>query len=151
MIKDTIIYTQGDYHNPTIERVIKINADNETEAFEIKRSIYEAKEQGTLDNAVIRKLASEKLIREYRRENSPSYRELKSERNGGVRKESVSDNRNVKNRRGNNSETQENRRGAVNEGNGKDVQKSENNNVHFSKARYAILQSKHKSFLNINS
>lgn len=116
--KDTIIYTDGDYNNPSVERVIKINAANETEASNIKRIIYESEENRTgksllLDSELIRDITQNGVIEVSDRGSFQSYNVLKNGSGRTVRENGLSNNRNVENRRRSNSETQENRRGSV--------------------------------------
>ena len=116
--KDTIIYTDGDYNNPSVERVIKINAANETEASNIKRIIYESEENRTgksllLDSELIRDITQNGVIEISDRGSFQPYNVLKNGSGRTVREKGLSDNQNVKNRQGSNSETQGNRRGSV--------------------------------------
>ena len=103
-VKDTIIYTDGDYESPSIGKVIKINIDNETEAREIKEAIY-GTEQNTLDNSVIENLEAEGVLKVYDRRSSPSYKELQYQGYGRLREKSISANKGRSDRRGSSQNT----------------------------------------------
>ena len=102
--KDTIIYTDGDYENPGISKVVKINIDNETEAREIKEAIY-GTEQNTLDNSVIENLEAEGVLKVYDRRSSPSYKELQYQGYGRLREKSISANKGRSDGRGGSQNT----------------------------------------------
>ncbi len=108
--KDTIIYTDGDYENPSIERVVKINATNETEASSIKREIYAAEKYSTnrptpLERTISGRAIDERSFKIYGAQDFLSFRELRNgRREGTVRQESNSGSKRIKNRGRNASE-----------------------------------------------
>lgn len=83
-VKDRIIYTDGKFKTPSIEKVIILHGESETELDSIKRFIYESEEQNLLENAAVRRVFEEGLFEVKERGDFESFRELsKRGRNGG--------------------------------------------------------------------
>ena len=79
-INNTIVITDGDYIEPSIESVIKINADNETDIETFREDIYESK-SGMHSSAskIVRGYEEEGISVEYKREDIWIYDGISSE------------------------------------------------------------------------
>ncbi len=76
-INNKLVYTDGNYLNPKIKKVISINLGNETDIDFVRRYILDnSKEQSSLPFEIINDVFRENIISEYTAEDSPSYKEL---------------------------------------------------------------------------
>lgn len=79
-INNTIVITDGDYIKPSIESVIKINIDNETELSNVREDIYESKAgMHSSTSEIVRGYEEEGISIEYKREDIWIYDGISSE------------------------------------------------------------------------
>lgn len=79
-INNTIVITDGNYIKPSIESVIKINIDNETELANVREDIYESKAgMHPSANKIVRGYEEEGISVEYKREDIWIYDGISSE------------------------------------------------------------------------
>lgn len=83
-IENTIIITDGNYLNPSIESVVKINFDNENDIFVVREAIYDSKAGlHPLFDEIVRMYEEKVAFIEYSRRDS----ELLNEDSSEVRRE----------------------------------------------------------------
>lgn len=79
-INNTIVITDGDYIKPSIESVIKINIDNETELSNVREDIYESKAgMHSSTSEIVRGYEEEGISIEYKRKDIWIYDGISSE------------------------------------------------------------------------
>ncbi|MDD6880845.1 MAG: hypothetical protein PUE18_04650 [Firmicutes bacterium] len=104
-VNSTLIISNDDYLNPSIEKVYHINLDSESDIEIVRRYIYEEERLGALQGNDIAVLFGQELVSFYKSEDFPNYRESRREYE---RKQSERNSRNdseLQNRKRSNSKT----------------------------------------------
>lgn len=83
-INNILVYTDGNISNPSIDKVVKINFDNETNIEFIRKDIFSNERQG-LPNAaeVVSITFGEEFCRVYKADDCPNYRTITEKRRSG--------------------------------------------------------------------
>lgn len=108
-IENTIIITDGNYLEPSVESVIKINSDNETDIYEVREAIYDSKSGVQSSFGEITRMYEEKgLCVEY---NESDFQMLQ-----GIRTEDREFDRGYSQRNRRGASTKSNRGGSIGKG-----------------------------------
>ena len=78
-VNSTLVISNGDYLNPSIEKVYHIDLDGETDIEIVRRYIYEEERIGTLQGNDIAVLYGQELVSFFKSEDFPNYRESRRE------------------------------------------------------------------------
>ena len=80
-VNNVLIVSDGNYVSPSIERVYRIELDNETDIDRIRRGIYEQEQRdSTRTRGYVQQVWRSELVNTYSRYDMSTYRELRSER-----------------------------------------------------------------------
>ena len=95
-VDNVFVFVKGTKNNFYINRVVRFNAETETEMEIIKEALYE---RGTWSDSYLPYYERENIAKEYRRENSKSFEQYKQDqRSGSSRQESRGANQNNRGR-----------------------------------------------------
>lgn len=109
-VNNVIIVSDGKKGGPSVERVYRVELDNETDIEEVRDFIHDAeKKLGSRAHNYVAYAYGEELVRAYRRQDSPSYEELQRGTEGRTGGKTESNDGNGKNRGASSDETGKNR------------------------------------------
>ena len=106
-VNNTLIFTDGNSVNPSIEKIVHIFLDDETDIKKVRDYIY-GKEisKWKISRGDVTKIYGENVFREYNKPNSGYIYWYDTNREGNSRTENKPDNRQLHNRTGNTGESE---------------------------------------------
>ena len=106
-VNSTLVISNGDYLNPSIEKVYYIDLNNETDIEDLRSEIYEREKSGrTLASTITENYFEDEPVELYRLEDFSNYKELRQKYE---RKQSERNSRNyseLRNRKRSNTKTE---------------------------------------------
>lgn len=77
-VNNVLVFTDGNYKNPSVDRVIRINLHDETSIEIVREDIYEIERTGRTENEVIENLFAPGVVSAYSEDVFPNYRQLRT-------------------------------------------------------------------------
>ncbi len=107
-VNNTLIFTDGDTVNPSIEKVVKISLDNETSIDEVRRYIYGQEiSEWNFASEIANNYFGEGVVQEYTKSDFYNIRSAAGRSEGRTRQENIGDNRQQPDGRGDTGKSNE--------------------------------------------